>query len=80
MLSLSVSDARADLYRIVDNVNQDHKPSLIVSKRGNAVLVAETDWNAIQETLFLLSIQGMRESIIEGKQTPDDECSEELNW
>jgi len=68
------------LYRLIDEAGQDHQPIHITGKRKNAVLVSEEDWNAIQETLYLLSTPGMRESIREGLDTPVDECSEELKW
>ncbi len=80
MPTLSVTEARAKLYRLIDETADSHEPVLITSRRGNAVLLSEDDWNAIQETLFLLSIPGMRASIREGLATPVEECSEELEW
>ena len=80
MTTLSVSEARSKLYRLLDQVSETHKPAMITGKRSNAVLVSEEDWNAIQETLHLLSIPDMRESIIEGLKTPVDECAKELDW
>jgi prevent-host-death family protein len=80
MSAVTASEARANLYRLIDEVAASHDPLLITGKRGNAVLLSETDWNAIQETLHLLSIPGMRESIREGVDTPVDECDEELDW
>ncbi|MDA0824371.1 MAG: type II toxin-antitoxin system Phd/YefM family antitoxin [Proteobacteria bacterium] len=80
MSAVSASEARANLYRLMDEVAQSHDPLLITGKRGNAVLLSETDWNAIQETLYLLSGPGMRESIVEGLDTPVDECDENLDW
>jgi len=80
MSSINVTDARANLYRLIDEALESHEPLLITGKRGNAVLVAEEDWKAIQETLYLLSIPGMRESIREGLATPPEECSEEIEW
>ncbi len=80
MTTLTVSEARAKLYGLVDSVASEHKPVTIKGKRANAILVSEDDWQAIQETLYLLSIPGMRESIKEGLATPVDECSEELAW
>jgi prevent-host-death family protein len=80
MTTLSITEARAKLYKLVDRVGSDHEPILITGKRGNAVLVSEDDWRAIQETLHLLSIPGMRESIREGMAEPTDECSEEPGW
>lgn len=80
MPTLSITEARSSLYQLVDNVATSHEPVLITGKRANAVLVSEDDWRAIQETLYLLAIPGMRESILEGMQTPIDECSEEVEW
>ena len=80
MSAVSASEARANLYRLIDEVTASHDPLLITGKRGNAVLLSEADWNAIQETLHLLSTPGMRESIREGMDTPLDECDEDLDW
>lgn len=80
MPTMTASEARANLYRLIDEAARSHQPLLISGKRNKAVLVSEEDWEAIQETLFLLSVPGMRESIREGMATPLDECSEELDW
>lgn len=80
MTTLTVSEARAKLYGLVDEVASEHKPVTIKGKRASAILVSESDWEAIQETLHLTSIPGMRESIREGLATPIEECSEELDW
>jgi len=80
MSTINISEARARLYRLVDETTENHEPVLITGKRGNAVLVSEDDWNAIQETLYLVSIPGMRESIQEGLAAPVEECDEEVNW
>ena len=80
MTTISASEARANLYRLIDEAAASHRPLLISGKRNKAVLVSEEDWNAIQETLFLLSIPGMRESIREGMETPVEECGEDLDW
>ncbi|NQT64817.1 MAG: type II toxin-antitoxin system Phd/YefM family antitoxin [FCB group bacterium] len=80
MTIINATDARAKLYRLIDKTAENHQPVIISGKRGNAVLVSEEDWNDIQETLFLLSIPGMRESIVDGLKTPVKECSEELKW
>lgn len=80
MTTLTASEARANLYRLMDQTAQSHRPILISGKRCNAVLVAEEDWAAIQETLFLLSIPGMRESIKEGVAEPIDSCATGLDW
>jgi len=80
MPTLSITEARSSLYQLVDNVATSHEPILITGKRANAVLISEEDWRAIQETLYLLNIPGMRESILEGMQTPIDECDAEVAW
>lgn len=80
MAPLTASEARANLYRLIDQTAQSHRPILISGKRSNAVLVAEEDWTAIQETLFLLSVPGMRDSIKAGMVEPVDSCTTELDW
>ena len=80
MSVVTASEARSNLYHLIDEVAASHDPLLITGKRGNAVLVSEEDWNAIQETIHLLSIPGMRESIREGMAAPIDECSDHLEW
>lgn len=80
MPTIKVTDARAKIYRLIDETARSHEPILITGKRANAVLLSEDDWRAIQETLHLLSIPGMRESIREGLGTPVDECSEKIDW
>ena len=80
MATISASEARAKLYRLIDEAASTHQPLLITGKRNRAVLIAEEDWEAIQETLYLLSIPGMRESIREGMETPLERCDEELDW
>jgi prevent-host-death family protein len=80
MTTIKVSEAREKLGRLVDEAAASHEPILITGRRANAVLVSEEDWLAIQETLYLLSIPGMRETIREGLQTPVEECARELDW
>jgi antitoxin YefM len=80
MTTVSVTEARANLYKLIDDASVSHEPVVITGKRGNAVLVAEGDWNAINETLYLLSVPGMRESIIEGMQENLEKTSTELEW
>ena len=80
MNHVSASEAHDDLYRLLDQTARDHAPVLITGPRSNAVLVGEEDWNAMQETLHLLSVPGMRESIIEGLYTPTDQCEKEPGW
>ena len=78
MTTVNVTEARANLYKLIDDASASHEPVVITGKRGNAVLLAEDDWNAINETLYLLSVPGMRESIIEGMQESLDATSTEL--
>jgi antitoxin YefM len=80
MTTVSVTDARKRLYRLLDEVAASHEPVHIAGRRGGAVLVSEEDWRAINETLYLLSIPGMRESIREGLAMPVEECTEEPGW
>lgn len=80
MTTLSASEARMRLYNLVDEVKETHEPVQMVGKRSSAVLVSEEDWRAIEETLHLTSIPGMRESIQKGLKTPVGKCSEEPGW
>jgi antitoxin YefM len=78
--SISATEARKQLYKLLDDVAQSHEPIQITGKRGSAVLVSEDDWRAVQETLYLVSLPGMRESILEGMATPVDELEDTLDW
>lgn len=80
MTILNATEARSKLYSLIDEAAESHQPIVIKGKKGNAVLVSEEDWNAISETVNLLSIPGMRESIQEGMKTPSSECAEDLDW
>lgn len=80
MTTLSASEARKRLFNLVDEVKETHEPVQINGKRSSAVLVSEEDWRAIQETLHLISIPGMRESIKSGLETPVEECEDEPGW
>mgnify|MGYP001488337758 FL=1 len=80
MQTLSASEARANLYRLMDQAAESHQPITIAGKRHDAVLLSAEDWRAIQETLYLLAVPGMRESIKEGMATPVDACAKELDW
>ena len=75
MSTLTASEARAKLYRLIDEAAETHTPIRITGKRNSAVLVSEEDWSAVQETVYLLSVPGMRESIREGLDTPVEELS-----
>jgi prevent-host-death family protein len=78
--TLKASDARERLYRLLDETAEAHEPVLITGPRSNAVLIGEEDWRAIQETLYLLSIPGMRESIRKGMAEPLSACSSKPGW
>ena len=77
---LNASEARASLYGLLDEDATSHEPILITGKRSNGVLVSEEDWRSIQESLYLLSIPGMRESIRKGLKTPVEACSKTPGW
>ena len=80
MTSLNVTEARARLYKLIDETTASHQPIVISGKRGNAVLLSESYWNAINETLSLLSVPGMGESILDGMNESMENCSTELDW
>jgi antitoxin YefM len=80
MTVLSASEARANLYRLIDQAAESHEPILIAGKRSSAVLVSEEDWKAIQETMFLLSVPGMRQSIRAAMAEPLATSAKDLEW
>jgi len=80
MPTLTATEARAKLYRLLEQVASTHEPVLITGRQTNAVLISEEDWRSIEETIYLLGIPGMRESIIEGLNTPIAECDDEVKW
>lgn len=80
MTTINATEARSKLYNLIDETAETHQPIVITGKRANAVLLAEEDWNAINETLFLLSVPGMRESIRQGMDTSVDECDQDVDW
>lgn len=82
MSAINITNARKELYNLVEDVNLYSEPTLIVSKKGNAVLISESDWNAIQETIYLNSIPGIFESIKEGMDTAIEDCvpEEDVEW
>ena len=80
MATLTASEARINLYRLIDEVAASHEPVQITGKRNTAVLLSEADWASVQETLYLLGIPGMRESIREGISTSIEACEQELDW
>ena len=78
--TFTASEAQAKLRGLLDEALASHEPILNTGKRSNAVLIAEEDWRAVEETLYLLSVPGMRESIRTGKDTPVELCNEKLDW
>lgn len=80
MTVFTASEARANLYRLIDQAAESHEPIIIAGKRTSAVLVSEEDWKAIQETMYLLSVPGMRKSIREGMPEQIDKSAKELDW
>ncbi|MFV1996102.1 MAG: type II toxin-antitoxin system Phd/YefM family antitoxin [Verrucomicrobiales bacterium] len=79
MKTVSATSARSNLYRLIDSTLEGHEPVQITGKRGNAILVSEDDWRSMQETLYLLRIPGMRESIIEGMAEPVESCGKKID-
>ena len=80
MTTITATEARKLLYKLLDDVSGSHEPVQITGKRGNAVLVSQEDWDSVQETLYLVSIPGMRDSIIAGMATPTAELEDKLDW
>ncbi|MEI8349726.1 MAG: type II toxin-antitoxin system Phd/YefM family antitoxin [Candidatus Omnitrophota bacterium] len=80
MTTLSATQARNRLYKLLDATALSHEPIQITGKRHNAILIAEDDWRSIKETLYLLSIPGMRKSIQKGLKTPVSKCAKSLKW
>ncbi|CAA6813737.1 MAG: Antitoxin [uncultured Campylobacterales bacterium] len=78
--SISISKARENIFKLVEETNSNHTPIMITGKKNDAVLVSLEDWNALQETLYLMSIPNMKESILKGMSTPLDECEENIEW
>ena len=77
---MTVSQARTNIYKIMDETSQTHQPIMITGKRNNVVMISEEDWNAIEETLYLNSIHGMADSIKEAMEASDSEFSEDIEW
>ena len=80
MKIIKAASARENLYKLIDETNSSHEPVFITGRRSNAILISEDDWRAIQETLHLSSIPGMKESITNGLKTPVSDCSEKIEW
>jgi len=80
MKTMNVTNARKELYKLIDQVQDAHEPVYITGKNKSAVLISEDDWRSIEETLYLTSIPGMRESILEGLKEDPNKCDTELDW
>jgi len=80
MITITATHARQNLYSLVDEVSQSHMPIQIAGKRNSAVLISEDDWRAIQETLYLTAIPGIKDSIQRGLKTPVGKCHKDLGW
>ena len=83
MTAISATKARENIYKLIQEVNANATPVTITNNKGkNAVLIGEDDWKAIEETLYLASIPGLGESIIEGGNTDVSDCVDEseVEW
>ncbi len=80
MTTLNATEARSKLYKLIDETLNTHQPITITGKRGNAVLLSEDDWRSVEETLFLLSVPGMRESIREGMAEKIENLDTAVDW
>ena len=80
MTILTASKARAKFYRLMDETAVTHDPIMITGRRTNAVLLSQEDWQAMQETLHLEAIPGMKASIQKGLRTPLHQCKKSLKW
>ncbi|MCF6271189.1 MAG: type II toxin-antitoxin system Phd/YefM family antitoxin [Melioribacteraceae bacterium] len=80
MQTINATNARSKLYKLIDDTHLTNEPIKITGKRGDAILISDDNWKAIQETIYLLSIPNMRESIIEGLNTKIEDCSEKVEW
>ena len=78
--TITATAARSSLYKLIEQTHVTHVPVTVTGKKNNAVMISEEDWNANQETLYLTSIPGMRESIKAGMATKLDDCSAGLKW
>jgi len=80
MKTINATNARSNLYKLIDDAHLTNEPIKTTGKRGDAVLISDDNWRAIQETLYLISIPNMRGSIVDGMSAKIDDCSEELEW
>ena len=80
MTTMTATEARKQLYGLLDEIADSHEPIQIAGRRHSAVLIGEDDWRAVQETLYLTGVPGMRASILRGLKTPVEKCAKELDW
>ena len=80
MTTITATEARKQLYGLLDDIADSHEQIQIAGKRHSAILIGEDDWRALQETLYLTSVPGMRDSIQRGLKTPVEKCAKELDW
>jgi len=80
MTTINTTNARKELYSLINKVNESHEPVHITGKNGNAVIISEDDWAAISETLFLNQIPGMTQSILDGVKENIEDCTDKLDW
>jgi antitoxin YefM len=76
----TASQARQNLYKLIDSISTSHEPICITGRRNKVIMIGEEDFKSIQETLYLLSVPGMRESLLEGRQELLEDCSKTLEW
>ena len=79
MTILNATTARNNLFKVIEEAITTHEPVTITGKSGNVVLISEEDWRAIQETMYLSSIPGLKEKIIKGLNTSLEECVEVID-
>lgn len=80
MVEIPVKTAGAHLNKFIAQTQEIHKPIIISGTKNRAVLISEEDWNAVQETLYLCSIPGIRESLIEASREPLEDSVEDIGW
>lgn len=80
MKSISAAKLKNNFYDVLEELSLEDKPIKITGKKNNAILITEDHWNSLQETMCLLSIPGMKESILEAKNEPIENWSSKLPW
>lgn len=82
MLNTNITNFRKNIFGLLEQTIKYNEPVNISTKDGNAVIISEEDYNGLMETLYLNSIPGMRERIIDGMNTPLEDCipENEVEW